>query len=85
MTNAINSNEQMIEKINEVLQNKKDAVVNIVNSWYDSNRMELLYAYYKKLVDTRGMLKKAVSNAERMSLNKEIKKAIQTLDDANAT
>lgn len=31
MTNVINSNEQMIEKINEVLQNKKDAVVNIVN------------------------------------------------------
>lgn len=29
--NAINSSEQMIEKINEVLQNKKDAVVNIVN------------------------------------------------------
>ena len=29
--NAINSNEQMIEKINGVLQNKKDAVVNIVN------------------------------------------------------
>lgn len=31
MTNAINSNEQMIEKINEVLQKKKDAIVNIVN------------------------------------------------------
>lgn len=29
--NAINSNKQMIQKINEVLQNKKDAVVNIVN------------------------------------------------------
>lgn len=29
--NAINSNEQMIQKINEVLQTKKDAVVNIVN------------------------------------------------------
>lgn len=29
MTNVINSNEQMIEKINEVLQNKKNAVVNI--------------------------------------------------------
>lgn len=29
--NAINSNEQMIDKINEILQNKKDAVVNIVN------------------------------------------------------
>ena len=31
MMNAINSNEQMIQKINEVLQTKKDAVVNIVN------------------------------------------------------
>lgn len=31
------------------------------------------------------MLKKAVSNAERMNLNKEIKKAIQILDDTNAT
>ncbi len=31
MINAINSNEQIIEKINEVLQRKKDAVVNIVN------------------------------------------------------
>lgn len=29
--NVINSNEQMIEKINEVLQKKKDAIVNIVN------------------------------------------------------
>lgn len=29
--NAINTNEQMIQKINEVLQNKNDAVVNIVN------------------------------------------------------
>ena len=29
--NAISSNEQMIQKINEVLQNKKDAIVNIVN------------------------------------------------------
>ena len=29
--NAIKSNEQMIRKINEILQNKRDAVVNIVN------------------------------------------------------
>ena len=28
---AINSNEKMIQKINEVLQTKKDAVINIVN------------------------------------------------------
>ena len=31
MGNTINSNEQMIAKINEVLQNKRDAIVNIVN------------------------------------------------------
>lgn len=31
MGNTINSNEQMISKINEILQNKKEAVVNIVN------------------------------------------------------
>lgn len=31
MENTIHSNEQMIQKINEVLQNKKDAVINIVN------------------------------------------------------
>lgn len=31
MINAINSNEQMIDKINEVLKTKKNAVVNIVN------------------------------------------------------
>ena len=31
MSNEINTNEQMISKINEVLKNKKDAVVNIVN------------------------------------------------------
>ena len=31
MINAINSNEQMIEKINEVLITKKNAVVNIIN------------------------------------------------------
>lgn len=31
MGNVIGSNEQMIEKINEVLKNKKDAVINIVN------------------------------------------------------
>ena len=31
MLNSINSNEQMINKINEILQNKKNAVINIVN------------------------------------------------------
>ena len=31
MGNVINFNEQMIHKINEILQSKKDAVINIVN------------------------------------------------------
>lgn len=53
------------------------------NVWYDSNRMEQLYVRYKKLVDLRSQLKKAISNAERMTLNKEIKKAIENLDKEN--
>ncbi len=53
------------------------------NVWYDSNRMEQLYVRYKKLVDLRSQLKKAISNAERLTLNKEIKKAIENLDKEN--
>lgn len=53
------------------------------NGWYNSEHMELLYTYYKKLVDTRGMLKKAITGAEKMDLNKEIKKVIQSIDDTN--
>ena len=51
------------------------------NGWYDSKHMELLYAYYKKLVDTREMLKKAVTGAEKVTLNKKIKKVIQSMND----
>lgn len=50
------------------------------NGWYDSEHMELLYTYYKKLVETRGMLKKAVTGAEKVTLNKEIKKIIHELN-----
>ena len=50
------------------------------NGWYDSKYMELLYTYYKKLVDARGMLKKAVTNVERMNCNKEIKNVIEVLN-----
>lgn len=53
------------------------------NGWYDSKHMELLYTYYKKLVDARGMLKKAVTGAEKMNLNKEIKEVIRSMDDIN--
>ena len=54
------------------------------NGWYDSEHMELLYTYYKKLVDARGMLKKAVTGVEKIKLNKEIKKVIQSLNGSNA-
>ena len=51
------------------------------NGWYDSKHMELLYTYYEKLIDARSMVKKAVTGAEKMNLNKEMKKNIQILDD----
>lgn len=53
------------------------------NGWYDSKHMELLYTYYKKLVDARGMLKKAITGVEKMNLNKEIKEVIRSMDDIN--
>lgn len=53
------------------------------NGWYDSKYMELLYTYYKKLVDARGMLKKAITGVEKMNLNKEIKEVIRSMDDIN--
>ncbi len=53
------------------------------NGWYDSKHMELLYTYYKKLVDTRSMLNKAVTGTEKMNLNKDIKKVIQRMNDIN--
>lgn len=53
------------------------------NGWYDSKHMELFYTYYKKLVDARGMLKNAVTGAEKMNLNKEIKEVIRNMDDIN--
>ncbi len=87
-TNKVNLYKEWYYRTYMLMNEKSYANTELIlegNVWYDSNRMELLYSYYKKLVDTRGMLKKAVSNAERMNLNKEIKKAIQTLDDANAT
>lgn len=49
--NAINSNEQMIQKINEVLQNKKDAIVNIIKVIYNFDTYNSLTPnwYYKVL------------------------------------
>jgi hypothetical protein len=50
------------------------------NNWYDSDKTERIFTYFRNIVETRKKLKKAVSNAERVRINKEIKKDIQVLD-----
>lgn len=51
------------------------------NIWYDSDRTARICQKYVELVTSRGKLKTAVTNAERMKLNKEIKTEIQVLDN----
>lgn len=50
------------------------------NSWYDSDRTARVCQKYVELVASRSKLKMAVTNAERMKLNKEIRTEIQALD-----
>lgn len=82
-TNKINLYKEWYYRIymimNESAYSKTELILD-GNGWYDSEHMELLYTYYKKLVDTRGMLKKAITGTEKMNLNKEIKKVIQNID-----
>lgn len=51
------------------------------NIWYDSDRTARICRKYVELVTSRSKLKTAVTNAERMKLNKEIKTEIKALDD----
>lgn len=50
------------------------------NIWYDSDRTGRICQKYVELVTSRGKLKTAVTNTERMQINKEIKIEIQALD-----
>ncbi len=50
------------------------------NIWYDADRTARICQKYVELVTSRGKLKTAVTNAERMKINKEIKTEIQALD-----
>ena len=50
------------------------------NIWYDSDRTARICQKYVELVTSRGRLKTAVTNSERMQINKEIKLEIQALD-----
>ena len=67
-----------------MLQNEKAyAKVDIVlesNFWYDSGRTAQIALKYMELVKQRESLKKAVTNAERMKVNKSIKTTIASLD-----
>lgn len=54
------------------------------NNWYDSDRTARICQKYVELVTSRGKLKTAVTNAERMKINKEIKAKVQTLDSEYA-
>ena len=51
------------------------------NTWYDSDRTDRICQKYVELVTSRGKLKTAVTNAERMKINKEIKTEVQALDN----
>ena len=51
------------------------------NTWYDSDRTARICQKYVELVTSRGKLKTAVNNAERMKINKEIKKEVQELTE----
>ena len=50
------------------------------NAWYDSGRTARICQKYVELVTSKGKLKTAVTNAERMKINKEIKTEIQELN-----
>lgn len=51
------------------------------NSWYDADRTARICQKYVELVTARGRLKAAVTNAEEMKLNKEIKTEIYHLTE----
>lgn len=51
------------------------------NTWYDSDRTARICQKYVELVTSRGKLKAAVTNAEKMKLNKEIKTEIYQLTE----
>lgn len=65
---------------NEKAYAKADTILES-NVWYDSDRTALIALKYMELVKQRKSLKKAVTNAERMNVNKSIKTAIDSLDN----
>lgn len=85
-TNKVNLYKEWFYKA-YMLENEKaySGIVNVLegNQWYDAKKMESMFQLFESLVDIRTRQKKAISNAERMKWNKEIKVAIQALDKNN--
>lgn len=51
------------------------------NIWYDAKRAARMFAYYKMLVDERARLTRAITNAEKVSINQKIKEDIKRMDE----
>jgi hypothetical protein len=69
-----------------MLQNEKaydhvEAVLD-ANFWYDSERTARIAMKYMELVANRSSLQKAVTNADRMQINKQIKGVVRELTGA---
>lgn len=85
-TNKVNLYKEWFFRV-YMLENEK-AYTNVEmimngNHWYDAQRAEQVFRYYQELVNARVKLKKAITNVERMQLNKELKKVIEKLDREN--
>lgn len=48
--------------------------------WYDAAKTERMFRYYKELVDKRILVKKVLTNAEKVKINQEIKETIMVLN-----
>lgn len=53
------------------------------NCWYDERKTARIVGKFIELVSVRESLKKAITNAERLKINKDIKTAIRQLDIEN--
>lgn len=51
--------------------------------WYDTNKTGRMFNYYKELVENRLRLARTVTNAEKVSINQQIKIDIKLLDEIN--
>lgn len=83
-TDKVNFYNEIYTKV--YLLNNERAYSNTVkildsNIWYDGKRVARMFSYYKKLVEERVKLTRAVTNAEKVSINQKIIEDIKLLDN----